>query len=280
LAAAAAAVVALAVVSMARTLATTVPTRAIAAGAFAVALAVYHFAAQLQFVPLVLGGIAGALAIRSGAALPPQALKLRVSRAAGFASFAALVAGLAVLPLVTAAPVRLFTTFFRAGSLVFGGGHVVLPFLEGLVRDGSVPSAEFFAGYGAAQVVPGPLFTFASFLGTVATSGPGGVPGALIATAGIFLPSFLLLGAAIPLWSAVRSLPRAGAVLAGINASVVGLLAAVFVDPIARTILVSPLAIAIAVTTYLGLTVARLPAWAVVLVCGLLGAAAATAGVH
>ncbi|HMD03430.1 MAG TPA: chromate transporter, partial [Candidatus Baltobacteraceae bacterium] len=174
--------------------------------------------------------------------------------------------------------IALFSVFFRAGSLVFGGGHVVLPFLEGLIKDGLVSSRDFFAGYGAAQVVPGPLFTFASFLGATNRSGASGLFGATVATIGIFLPSFLLVAASIPAWGSLRNTPRASAALSGINASVVGLLGAVFIDPIARTLLVSPLPIALAAFAFALLAFAKLPAWLVVLVSAALGAIAGVPG--
>jgi chromate transporter len=275
LSAAAAAVVLLAVASMAQALAKTAATRAIALLALVLALIVYHTVPALQWLPLAIGGVAGYLFLRDGVALPKSGLSLRGSRGAAIAAGVLLVAGLLLLPAFahTSAAVSLFSTFFRAGSLVFGGGHVVLPFLEGLVHDGRLPANEFFAGYGLAQVMPGPLFTFASFVGAANRSPAHGVAGSLIATAGIFVPSFLLLAAAVPLWGRLRTAPRAASVLAGVNASVVGLLCAVFIDPIARTLLVSPVPIAIAVAAYAALAVAKLPAWLVVLSAGAAGAA-------
>jgi chromate transporter len=275
LSAAAAAVVFLAVVSMAQSLAKTVPTRLIALAALVVALVVYHTIPSFQWVPLAIGGLAGFFFLRGAAALPDAGLRLRGSRVAAIVAAGLLLAGLLIVPAFAGASpyVALFSTFFRAGSLVFGGGHVVLPFLEGLVNEGRIPAPQFFAGYGMAQVMPGPLFTFASFVGAANRSAAHGVAGAVVATAGIFLPSFLLLAAAVPLWSRLRSLPRAGAVLAGLNAAVVGLLGAVFVDPIARTLLTAPAPIAIATASFALLAFAKLPAWIVVLAAAAAGAA-------
>ena len=122
--------------------------------------------------------------------------------------------------------------FYRAGALVFGGGHVVLPLLnDAVVAPGWVSQQAFLAGYGAAQAVPGPLFTFSAYLGAIEHPTPNGVAGAAIALVAIFLPSFLLLGAALPLWAAARERVAVQAAVAGIGAAVVGLLAAAFGIP-------------------------------------------------
>jgi chromate transporter len=282
LSSAAAAVVALAVVSMARSLTKTLPTRLVASGAFALALLVNHTLPQLQWLPLAAGGLAGYFAIAQGVKVPESSLLPRGSRSLALIALALLAAGLLGLPLLAqfSPYLALFSTFFRAGSLVFGGGHVVLPFLETLISPGSIASHEFFAGYGMAQAMPGPLFAFASFLGAANRTAASGWPGALTAALGIFLPSFLLLAAALPLWGALRSAPRAGAVLAGVNAAVVGLLGAVFIDPVARTLLAAPWPIAIAVAAYLLLDVVQWPAWLVVLAAACTGALGALAGVR
>src|SRR5271155_2525907 len=175
----------------------------------AAALAIDRFAPAFQWLPLLAGGAAGA-AFGSGRALPLAAPSLAISRRAGLVAGGTFVALLAGLPIV-ADPhgySGLFSTFFRAGSLVFGGGHVVLPFLQSLVGPDRVPERVFFAGYGAAQAMPGPLFTFAAFLGA-ADRHIGGPLAALVAVIGIFAPSFFLIVTAVPLWAAVRALPRA-----------------------------------------------------------------------
>ena len=273
LAGAAAGVVLLAVLQLGRALATTQLTQAIAGGAFAVALGVDRVAPALQWAPLLLGGAAGA---RFGPprALPAAALPASGSRRSGLAAGALLLVLLLGLPFAGSdGYLGLVATFFRAGALVFGGGHVVLPFLQSLIAAGHVNAATFFAGYGAAQAVPGPLFTFAAFLGAVDSSVTGGVLGALVAVVAIFAPSFLLLAAAFPLWGALRALPRAGATLAGVNAAVVGLLAAVLVDPIGLALARNPLGIAAAVCAFALLQFAKWPPWAVVALCALGGGA-------
>jgi chromate transporter len=270
-AAAAAAVVLLAVVQIARNLIRGRIEAAIALCGCALALVADRYAPSFQWVALAAGGTLGASFVRDAPALPGSAPVIAVSRSVALACGAAFTVLLVGLPIV-AVPgtyLDLFATFFRAGSLVFGGGHVVLPFLQTLIGS-SVSERTFFAGYGVTQAMPGPLFSFSGFLG--AAGRPlGGIAAALVALAGIFAPSFLLIAAVMPLWSALRELPRARTVLAGINASVVGVLGAVLVDPIATTLAREPLDIALALVAFAMLAAARLPAWAVVIACGAIG---------
>jgi chromate transporter len=159
----------------------------------------------------------------------------------------------------------------QAGTLVFGGGHVVLPLLyESVVESGWVTEETFLAGYGAAQALPGPLFTFSAFLGATAEPEPNGVPGAALALGAIFLPSFLLLGAVLPLWSAVRRHTAVQAATTGIAAGVVGLLAAALWDPVLRTTVDDVLDAVLVGGLFLALRV--LPPWAVVAVAAAVGA--------
>jgi chromate transporter len=194
--------------------------------------------------------------------------------------FAFLLALLPILSRATASgTVDMIDSFYRAGSLVFGGGHVVLPLLESeVVRPGWVSSSDFVAGYGAAQAVPGPLFTFAAYLGFVMTAGPGGVAGAAIATVAIFLPSFLLVFGALPFWADLRHRAGARSALAGVNAAVVGLLLAALYDPVWTSAILDAADFALALGAFGLLAVLRLPAWFVVLVTGLVGAAMAEWG--
>jgi chromate transporter len=276
LAAAAAAVVLIAVIQLARNLLVTRATQAIGALSLILALAADRFAPAAQWAVLACGGIAGGVYHIAGSRLPSGAppLALAISRRTAVTAGAIFVVLLAGLPIVAppGSYLALFATFYRAGSLVFGGGHVVLPFLQSFIGS-RISTATFFAGYGAAQAVPGPLFAFAAFAGAVDRE-TGGPPAALVALLGIYAPSFLLLAAALPLWSALRQLPRAGSVLAGVNAAVVGLLAAVLVDPIAMTLAHRPLGIGLALGAAALLQFARLPAWAVVLLSAGCGAAA------
>ncbi|MFC7371718.1 chromate efflux transporter [Fictibacillus iocasae] len=158
--------------------------------------------------------------------------------------------------------------FYRAGSLVFGGGHVVLPILEKeVVPAGWVTSGQFYAGYGAAQAVPGPLFTFAAYLGAAAS----GINGVLIATAAIFLPSFLLIYGTLPYWERLRGNKAFQSVLTGVNASVTGILLAALYNPLWTSTVKSTLDFSLALILFLLLAIWKLPSWLVVLAAGAAG---------
>ena len=164
-------------------------------------------------------------------------------------------------------------SFFRSGSLVFGGGHVVLPTLEAeVVRKDWVTTEQFVAGYGASQAIPGPLFTFSAYLGTVMETGLGGIPGALIALIAIFLPSFLLVIAILPFWNQLSQAHRFRAALAGINAAVVGILAAALFDPVWTSSIKQPSDFALAAAAFGLLAFWKLPPWLVVVLCAAVGA--------
>lgn len=166
----------------------------------------------------------------------------------------------------------IFDSFFRSGSLVFGGGHVVLPTLETeVVGSGWTTAEEFIAGYGAAQAIPGPLFTFSAYLGTVMGVGPGGIPGALIALIAIFLPSFLLVIAILPFWNRLSQATNFRAALVAINAAVVGILAAALFDPVWTSSIKEPADFALAAPAFGLLMFWKLPSWAVVLLCAAAG---------
>jgi chromate transporter len=160
-----------------------------------------------------------------------------------------------------------FDSFYRAGALVFGGGHVVLPLLEsGVVRPGWVSTDQFLAGYGAAQAVPGPLFTFAAYLGAVLVPQPHGLLGATIALIAIFLPGFLLLVGVIPFWNAFRARPAAQALIRGTNAAVVGILGAALYQPVWTRAIVGPYEFALALTCFVLLLAWKCPPWLVVMI--------------
>ncbi len=165
--------------------------------------------------------------------------------------------------------IELLAGMYRSGALVFGGGHVVLPLLEAeTVRTGWVSQDAFLAGYGAAQALPGPLFTFAAFLGTVQSPTPNGWLGGLIATAGIFLPSFLLVFGVLPFWLRLRGNPAARAALAGINAAVVGLLLAALYDPVFVSSIKDGRDVALGLAAFALLELWKVPAWIVVIGAG------------
>jgi chromate transporter len=187
--------------------------------------------------------------------------------------FFVLLAALPALVRVTSNPLlAVADKFYRSGALVFGGGHVVLPLLEReVVAPGWVTHDQFLAGYGAAQAMPGPLFTFGGYLGAIMNQGPRGWLGGLWALGAIFLPALLLVAGALPFWRTLRHQPAAQAALRGANAAVVGVLLAALYDPVGTAGLVDVRSTALAVAAFIALQSARVPAWAVV-------AAAAAAG--
>jgi chromate transporter len=275
LTAAAAAVVAQAVLGLARTLCTDRETKTIALGAAILAIGLGGVAG-LQWLPIALGALVGALFLHAGTIEVP-ALPLAVPRPVAIGAgllFAAVVVVLLVPQQTIGLAFLLIETCLRAGSLVFGGGHVVLPLLQGLVDAGLVSSRDFFAGYGLTQAMPGPLFTFAAFLGAVNASPLNGISGAFVATLAIFLPSFALIFALAPVWNRVRTAPRAAATLRGVNASVVGLLAAVLYHPILTSLQASATGIGITLAAFALIDVWKFPPWTVVLASAALGAIA------
>jgi chromate transporter len=168
----------------------------------------------------------------------------------------------------------LFDGFYRAGALVFGGGHVVLPLLDAeTVGRGWLSADSFIAGYGATQAMPGPLFTFAAYLGAAGTPRPNGVFGAAIALIAIFLPGFLLLIGTLPFWNALRGRPLAQAGMRGANAAVVGILGVALYDPVFVSAVLSPLDFALATAGFVALVAWKAPPWTVVLGLALVGGA-------
>ncbi|MFJ3957495.1 chromate efflux transporter [Arthrobacter sp. NPDC090010] len=263
------AIVAQAVWGMGRTLA---PDRQRAAIAVLAAVAALLFAGSPgQIGAIVLGGLAGVIFCRGGDPQAGIALRFPVRRRTGvicLAVFAALLLGGPLLAWGTGSgALTLFDAFFRAGAFVFGGGHVVLPLLQaGVVDPGWVSDQQFLAGYGAAQAVPGPLFTFAAYLGTLAGVGPGGVLGAVVALLGIFLPGFLLLTGVLPFWGAVQRRSWAQAMMRGANASVLGILTAALYTPVFTSAVTGPASFGLALLCFVLLVSWKLPPWTVVLV--------------
>lgn len=229
------AVVTQAVWGMARTLCPDAPRIAIALlSAVAVLL---RPDAWGQIGTIVLGGIVGAMFFGRVASPSHEALPMRMSRRFGALSLTAFFVLLLALPLAArlwpVPELAIFSAFYRVGSLVFGGGHVVLPLLQAaVVPTGWISDDVFLTGYGAAQAVPGPLFAFAGFLGAAMSAGPGGWWGGLLCLVAIFLPSWLLVLGVLPFWDALRRNARMQAALAGVNAAVVGLLLAALYRPV------------------------------------------------
>ncbi|MSP01593.1 MAG: chromate efflux transporter [Acetobacteraceae bacterium] len=263
------AIVAQAVLGMASSLCPDRTRAGIALLALAVVTALGGAACQL--VAILLGGCAGALFCKEGAkATTGEVPAVPVSRAAGLLLLIAFAVLLVLPPILLSGPVQsqslaLFEAFYRSGALVFGGGHVVLPLLrEAVVTPGWVTADTFLAGYGAAQAVPGPLFTFAAYLGAVTGPAPNGLLGAVIALVAIFLPAMLLVAGALPFWDAFRRRPDAQAAMRGTNAAVVGILAAALYNPVWTSAVVTPMDFAIVAIGFTLLTVWRLSAlWVV-----------------
>ncbi len=275
---AAVAVVAQAVLSMMRTLTPDRERATIAVVAAVIVLAMP--ASWTQILVIALGGFVGWLLLPAEPAADHANLPLRVSR--GWAprcsspSFSFSSGCRSPLRLFSSQALTLFDVFYRTGSLVFGGGHVVLPLLQAaVVPPGWVSNDAFLAGYGAAQAVPGPLFTFAAYLGAVMRDAPNGWLGALVCLIAIFLPSFLLVIGALPFWESLRHMPRARAALAGVNAAVVGLLLAALYDPVWTVAITGRADFALAAAGFLLLYLWRTPPWLVVILSALGGAAIA-----
>ena len=229
-----------------------------------------------QILALALGAIAGLFFCRSEAARQASHLAFRVPKSVGYIALATFALLLAFLPVFAAMAgsqgLSLFDAFYRAGALVFGGGHVVLPLLQSaVVSTGWVTEDAFIAGYGATQAVPGPLFTFAAYLGAVVGPQPNGIAGAAIALVAIFLPGMLLLVGALPFWEGFRKHLLAQAAMRGANAAVVGILGAALYDPVWTSAIFMPKDFALALTGFILLTVWKTPPWIVVVICAIGG---------
>ena len=275
------AIVAQAVWGMARTLC---PDRERASIAVVAALIIlFSTSSVAQIAAIALGGIAGLWLCR--AAPPPAtghiAVPVVAHRRGSWRSpaFFLLLAGLPILRgLGVSQGIALFEAFYRSGALVFGGGHVVLPLLrEAFVTPGWVSDDAFLAGYGAAQAVPGPLFTFAAYLGAVVRPSPHGLAGAALGLIGIFLPGVLILMGTLPFWDTFRKRAGAQAMMRGVNAAVVGLLGAALYNPVWTSSVKTPGDFAIALVGFVLLTVWRAPPLLVVIISALGGIALAQA---
>nr|WP_091772448.1 chromate efflux transporter [Piscibacillus halophilus] len=222
--------------------------------------------ASMQLVVIGVAALVGYILFRHKELDTQTSLNINLSKITGAVSLSLFFLLLIALPLisqsVTNVYVQLFDIFYRVGSLVFGGGHVVLPLLEReLVPNGFLSEEMFLSGYGAAQAIPGPLFTFSSYLGQVAS----GLTGAIVATIGIFLPSFLLLIGILPFWKSISQFKAVRAALIGVNASVVGILLAAFYDPIFTSAVADSVDFAVALVGFSLLQFWKKPAWLVVI---------------
>ena len=269
------AVVAQAVWGMARTLCPDVPRISIMVAATCCVLLVPSAWGQVGVI--IAAALIGLVAFRPQPGTAHEPLPISIRRRTGLlwlVLFSALLLGLPLLASLFPSPLlAMVDAFYRAGSLVFGGGHVVLPLLQAeVVPTGWVDGDAFLAGYGAAQAVPGPLFTFAAFLGASMNQAPGGWLGGLVALLAIFLPSFLLVLGALPFWEQLRRNRRTQAALMGVNAAVVGLLLAALYQPVWTSAIHRPEDFGLALVALTALLFWKLPPWLVVLGSGVLGA--------
>lgn len=268
------AVVAQAVWGMARHLCPDVPRISIMAAASCLALLAPSAWGQVGVIAMA--AVVGLLLFRPRREAASEALPIAIRRRTGLFWLALFLVLLIGLPLSTglfpSQTLARVDAFYRAGSLVFGGGHVVLPLLQAeVVPAGWVGNDAFLAGYGAAQAVPGPLFTFAAFLGASMSGSPAGWWGGLICLAAIFAPSFLLIMGALPFWERLRGNVRAQAALLGVNAGVVGLLLAALYQPVWTSAIQAPRDFGLALVALVALMFWRLPPWLVVLGGGVAG---------
>lgn len=242
--------------------------------------------AVLAFVPgafgmvgaIVLGALIGLALGRGSRKTVDSHLSLPVSRGVAVGAIVTFFALLVLLPLLAGQSqgFAVFDSFYRAGALVFGGGHVVLPLLDvEVVQSGWVTSDAFLAGYGAAQAMPGPLFTFAAYLGAVLGPEPNGAIGSGLALLAIFLPGFLLLVGVLPFWNRFRTMATAQSLVQGANAAVVGVLGAALYSPVFVTAVTDPPDLALALAGFVALTAWNVPPWIVVGLSALGGAALA-----
>jgi chromate transporter len=263
-------VVAHGLLGMVRQLASDAPRALISAGA--VALIVLTGNAWIQLIAIALGGVLGLWLCRHVDAPVVARFPVRYGHRSAAVFLSLFLIGLAgalmLPPSGPPTPAGLAGAFYQAGALVFGGGHVVLPLLHQTVVDtGWVGPDTFLAGYGAAQALPGPMFSLVAFLGAEVPLGLPAAAGASIALLAVFLPGFLVLLAVLPVWTWFSGHPAAARVMAGINAAVVGLLAAAFYDPVWTEGVRTPADFAIAVTGFALLAAARMSALWIVLWC-------------
>jgi chromate transporter len=275
------AIVAQAVWGMAKTLAWNARLIAVAVAATALALTLDNSWGQIAVI--LMGTVAGLALVPSNDRADMMHAQVPISRRAGgiaLGLFAVLFLGLPVLAIATGWHVlSLFEGFFRSGSLVFGGGHVVLPLLHDVVvSPGWVSADDFIIGYGATQAMPGPVFSFAAFLGAVAGPAPNGVIGGLIVVTALFLPGLMLIYGALPFWRDLRGIARVQAAMRGVNAAVIGLLAAAFYQPLWISTIGGLADILLALLGFAVLVVWRKPPWLVVIVLGGAGIVMAMTG--
>lgn len=229
--------------------------------------------AKLQIIVVLLGAIAGLALCRGKLTDVENNLSPGLSKRFGLVMlvlFALILVGLPIVSVYQGGLVSIAEAFYRAGALVFGGGHVVLPLLEeSIVGSGWVSDDQFLAGYGAAQAIPGPMFAFSAYLGAIIPSAHSSMTTATVALMFMFLPGFLLVAAGLPAWQWISEQPRAASAIAGVNAAVVGILMAALYDPIVTSAIGSAADLAIAAIAFMVISVwKRSPLWAVLCCVG------------
>lgn len=229
----------------------------------------------VQLAILFVGGLIGVFFLSTHNQLPHTPFESKFSKKISFALLIGFFVILLVLPLVAQltnnAALRQFNSFFKTGALVFGGGHVVLPLLKSeIVQNGWVTNENFMAGYGAAQAIPGPLFTFSAYLGAISSIAPSGIIGGLICLLAVFLPSFLLIIGILPFWEQLRNESYIQSATKGLNATVVGLLIAAFYDPVWTSAIFNLKDFVTFFATFILLTFIKWPSWLVVIITALI----------
>lgn len=272
---AAVAVVARAVWGMSQKLCPDTSRRTLMVAACCLVIAIPGVAGQIGVI--LLAALTGMLLLKTPETKAHDPLPMRVKPRTGAFYLALFIMGLIGLPLLVQAfpsqALALADTFYRTGSLVFGGGHVVLPLLQAEVTPpGWISTETFLAGYGAAQAVPGPLFTFSAFLGASMNTAPHGWAGAAICLSAIYLPSFLLVAGALPFWERLRHNELVKKALTGVNAAVAGLLLAALYDPVWTSAILGPQDFCLALFGFAALQYWKCPPWLMVFGCGAAGA--------
>ncbi|NRD79924.1 chromate transporter [Bacillus sp. BRMEA1] len=231
---------------------------------------------MVQVLIIIVSGLIGWKFIQNNAVQDIQPMSIPISKIKGITFLSLFFVFLIVLPLLRIGihnqGLAMFDSFYRAGALVFGGGHVVLPLLQrDMVPTGWMTNAQFLAGYGAAQAVPGPLFTFSSYLGYISKPYPNGIIGGILALIAIFLPAYFLVAGTLPFWNILRSRSEFQSALSGINAAVVGILIAALYNPVWTSAIKTPYDFCLAIIAFALLMIWKLPSWIVVIISALGG---------
>jgi chromate transporter len=270
---AAVAIVAQAIFRMGATLCPDKQRATIAVLSSVIAISIPSVFAQIGII--LIAGVIGWIFLKDAITLPHTPNKININKKIAGISLIIFFLILFLMPLLSIYinndSLKLFDSFYRVGSLVFGGGHVVLPLLQSeVVVNGWVSNDEFMAGYGAAQALPGPLFSFAAYLGAISKVGPSSLISSFLCLIGVFLPSFLLIIGIVPFWENFRKYIHLKNAILGINAAVVGLLLSAFYNPVWSNAVHSTKDFSLAIFTFLLLVFWKIPSWVVVILCAII----------